>query len=62
MAKKLITKWIIMKSKHGESNGTAVYSDKFTEYDKAKNLEQWLNRHNGEKWSYWLKEIEEYGY
>lgn len=57
-AEKVMARHIIMKARHdGTGHAEQVYSDKFSDYDYAWNLMQWLNRAS-ETHSYWLEESE----
>lgn len=51
--------WIMMRNRAG-SPAEQVYGEKFTEYDKAWYLAEWLNRWMyGTGYTYWLKESAE---
>lgn len=49
---------IILKAKNHGDAGKQVYSDKFMDYDYAWYLTDWLNKHNGDNFIYWLDEVD----
>ena len=50
-------RYVIKKKKDEAEVGHQVYSDQFMDYDYAWNLVDWLNKHNGESFIYYLEEV-----
>lgn len=50
---------VIMKDKeHGGANAEQVYSEKFSDYNYASGLTDWLNHINGDNYVYWTVEVD----